>query len=521
MLDWNEKSESELLALTRSDSIDERGQACEVLGSRYAARGNLRLARAYYEQSIETNDEASNLEWASTSRLFLGKVLLEMDEPAPAVEFLTEAVSGFQTLLWDRSIADALRFRGLAHQRVGRLDAARTDFVSAAELFQELGVTMELVKTLRDHAAMEAWWGNYVQVSEILSRASWVLETTPEYTERLTVHLCLIEAETFLREPADELITGARQLGRLTDEDWHTVIIESWAARNLVATNRLGKAQKVIDRMDSELPASDGKTHRVAILRSLLADAMSGGQSVGDVNALKAAYLIGTSYEDSDWLPLSTKLLAHHYSRKRKFTTALRYVQETLRHFQASFPPPVMFELRLIETEILASSARWDVVAERLREVELPHTPEWVEHCARLLKLTIIHNLGVESPLPEIAHRLFVATATTWQFPGLATTGDTGCEAYDFIEIPSFPVPTWLRAWAFEKSAGIQQMGVDRMDTLAKVSALRSGFEELPAPEPLGKASYTLDRSIYTPYVTSTGSAEIDDTFDPDTTDWE
>ena len=305
MIDWSNLSDSELLELTRGESLDERGKALEELGSRYSARGNVRLARAYFEQSIDVNDQASNLEWASTSRLYLGKILIGMGEPLPAIDIITEAISGFQGLLWDRPLADSLRFRGLAHQQIENLDKARSDFMSAADVLTELGATMELVRVLKDHAEMEAWWGHHVRASEILSRASWALETTPEFVERLMVHLALIEAETLMHHPADDLITRARELGRLTDEDWHPVIIESWAARNLLATYRLNEAQHVIDKMDSELPASDGKTHRVSILRSLLADATSEGQSVGDIDALKTAFLIGTSYEDQDWLPLS------------------------------------------------------------------------------------------------------------------------------------------------------------------------------------------------------------------------
>jgi len=509
MINWDELSEPELVELTTSDSLDRKGKALEELGRRAASRGNLRLAKAYCEESVQVNDEADNLEWATTSRQMLGRINIDLGDPSSALAPLTEAESGFQSLLWDRVLAETLRLRAQAYQKLDAIDSARGDYESAGTIFGELGAHPDLVSVLIDHAELEARHGQWWRVIELLEYAVDVSETTPDFDRRLSIHISLIEAHTMLEKPARELIDQARELGKLSSEQWHDTIIESWAARNLLATGFLDEAQTVIDTMDRTLASSDGKRHRVAILRSLLAEAISGGSTVGDVEALKTAFLLGTSYEDPDWLPESTRLLAYHYSTEGDHHTALHYVQKSLGHFSDSFPPVVVSELIILETEILAAMGRWEVVAERLQTIVLHHTADYVHQFARLLKLAINHNLRVKAPRGEIIVRLQALTARSWRLAELTTPTESDTEG-DGVHSPTVPVSRWLRAWGFERAANSDEFEAQKIDLLTRVSILRSGIDDLPDPEPLGQDEYAIDHRLYAPYIPESEFAYMD-----------
>ena len=334
-------------------------------------------------------------------------------------------------------------------------------------------------------------------------------ETTADFDKRLSIHISLIEAHTKLSRPADELISQARELGKLSSAEWHDTIIESWAARNLLATYRLDEAQAVIDRMDRTLPASDGKRHRLAILRSLLAEAISGGSTMGDIEALESAFILGTSYEDPDWLPESTRLLAFHYSGEGEFGKALSYVRRTLGHFSDSFPPVVVSELELLESEILAALGHWETVAERLSTTRLHDTADYVSQFSRLMKLVINHNIMIDAPRGEVIARLHAITAHSWRLTELAASNSAN-SADDAADVPTVPVPRWLRAWGFERAANFDEFADQKIDLLTRVSILRSGIDELPTPEPLGLEEYAVDYKHYLPFTPEDRSVYYD-----------
>lgn len=74
--------ENELIELTRDTTPATRGKALETLGVRYASRSDYRTAKTFLEQAVVVNDQAGDLEWSSTSRQILGRVLFELGTDA-------------------------------------------------------------------------------------------------------------------------------------------------------------------------------------------------------------------------------------------------------------------------------------------------------------------------------------------------------------------------------------------------------------------------------------------------------
>jgi tetratricopeptide (TPR) repeat protein len=80
MSDRSELSEPELKELCTDESLERRGKALETLGMRYAYKRDYRTAKTFLEQAVVVNDQAQDLEWSSTSRQMLGRVLHELGE---------------------------------------------------------------------------------------------------------------------------------------------------------------------------------------------------------------------------------------------------------------------------------------------------------------------------------------------------------------------------------------------------------------------------------------------------------
>ena len=500
MNEWEKMSESELLRYSRSESLEERGKALELLGVRYASRGQLTVAKAYFEQSIEVNEQVNNAEWVASSQQLLGRVLVDLDQLDEGIDMLEKALNGFQTMMLDRGVAETLWHRALAFAHLGAFDYANRDVQSAADIYSEFGDKRKLAKLLADRAGWESKNANYEVAQQLLLEAAILLEKNSDFIERLSIQVDLIELATLLHQPADEWVEKARQLDKVNSEDLRGEIIDSWEVRNFIVTGRLADAERALNNLEHFYPSSEGKMQRVAVLRSMIADATHREIPGEDIDELKTAYLIGASHEDSSWLPLSTRFLALHACRQGDLEAGLSYVQNTLGNFGESFPVGAVFDLTLLESDILASQGCWQSASQRISELRIPHTPEYLDNVALLLKITINHNLAIGAPIGETLHRLNIAAAHSWRFSFGPIPGLENCICDTCDETIAYPVPLWLRKWALEKAASLPEFSNQRVDLLTRAGILNYNHPDIPEPDFLGSASYWIEETIWTPY---------------------
>ena len=189
--------ENELLELTRDTSPETRGKALETLGVRYASRSDYRTAKTFLEQAVVVNDEAGDLEWSSTSRQILGRVLYELGQYDDAIRWLTEAITGFQNLLWDRVLAETLHTRALAYRANCDITEALADFDAAFAGLLDRNKPVDAAEALTDKAELETYLGWYGLAHDTLGRAVEVLRTEPVFDTRTTLHTLRTKTAAF------------------------------------------------------------------------------------------------------------------------------------------------------------------------------------------------------------------------------------------------------------------------------------------------------------------------------------
>jgi tetratricopeptide (TPR) repeat protein len=203
MSDRSELSEPELKELCTDESLERRGKALETLGMRYAYKRDYRTAKTFLEQAVVVNDQAQDLEWSSTSRQMLGRVLHELGEYDEAITWFSEAITGFQQLLWDRVMAETLHYRALAYRVNGDVKEALADFDAAFAGLLDKDKPVDAAEALTHKAELELHLGWYGLAHDTLGRALDVLTTEPVFDTRTALHTMRIKCAVFSGRDAE------------------------------------------------------------------------------------------------------------------------------------------------------------------------------------------------------------------------------------------------------------------------------------------------------------------------------
>ena len=464
MSDWNDMPENELIELTRDTTPATRGKALETLGVRYASRSDYRTAKTFLEQAVVVNDQAGDLEWSSTSRQILGRVLFELGRYDDAIRWLSEAITGFQNLLWDRVVAETLHSRALAYRANCDIQEALADFDAAFAGLLEKNKPVDAVEALTHKAELETYLGWYGLAHDTLGRAVEVLRTQPVFDTRTTLHTLRIKCATMTGRDATDDIEQAQAVVKFAKQEGLDLELASWTTRWFLAQHRIAEAEEALSWM-SEMPESHAKLQRLETLTALLSQETGSSFSL---EALQDAYLIATSYKDSVWLPTTAKLLALAYADSDP-EHALRILDDTLDAVHDAPDLPEIFDLQLLQVEIDVTMGNWDRFVDFLPTHPVPFDDRFVESFGRLLMLATRYAVHTDAPEGEVIQRLKAATAQTWVLPDEyqpSTLAGLVPRASHVL----IPVPENVRQFGFTqaKDVGHFQTG-NTMDTLGEI----------------------------------------------------
>jgi hypothetical protein len=239
-----------------------------------------------------------------------------------------------------------------------------------------------------------------------------VLTTEPVFDTRTTLHTMRIKCAIFTGRDATSDISQGVAVMKFAKEEELDLDLAAWSVRWLVSQDRIDEAEGKLSHMAS-LPESHARLQRLETLKALLAHATGEGFSV---NGLQDAYLIATSYQDSDWLPITARLLALAFA---DFDPghALRILQDTLDVILDQSDLGDIYDLQLLMVEIEATTGNWERFVDFLPMHPVPFDDRFVESFSRLLILATRYAILTEAPEGEIIQRVKAATAEKWLLP--------------------------------------------------------------------------------------------------------
>jgi tetratricopeptide (TPR) repeat protein len=482
-MDWNGISDEELEQLISDESLEKRGKALETLGMRYASVNNYTVARVYLEQAVEVNDQVGDVEWASTSRQILGRVLYNLGEYDDAIAWLSEAALGFQSILWHRVLAETLQYRAAVHRAASNTAGAISDWGAAFSGFMGSDRPVMAAEALTEKADYEIFLGWYCLAYDTLTRALDVLRTEPAFDERTRLHTQRIRLATALGRDATEDLQEGKKVVTLAKSDGVDLEFAAWSIRYLISTEHLDEAETALMELEG-MPDSHARTQHQAVLGALLQQAK--GEPVDDVAKLEAAHMIATSYQDYEWLPITTRLLALHHVAHDEPLRGAKLIADTVSDIMGASSTTDVCDLEILCTEIEALAGDWGKFENFLLCTPISFDDHFVDHFGRMLMLAIRYAILTDAPTGEIIQRLNAATAQTWLLPDEYRPGGRD----GFIPEDShvlITVPEEIRAFGFHQAAEISYF---------------QGVRETLGDEPLGSPIFHMDLAFLKPAVT-------------------